>query len=494
LKTLKDILYKVGLLEVKGDMLQTVSNIAVDSRIVTAGDLFVAVRGTLTDGHKYIEQAIEKGATSVVCEEMPEETADGITFMRVKDSSLALGIIAANFYDNPSESLKIIGITGTNGKTSIATLLFSLFTKLGYNCSLISTIKIMVGTKELPATHTTPDALALNKLFSVMVRKGIAYCFMEVSSHAIDQQRIAGIVFSGGVFTNLTHDHLDYHHSFEAYRDTKKRFFDDLPSTAFALSNADDRNGRFMLQNTKGRIFHYGLKSMADFRCRIIENRFNGLQLTIDGVDIWFRLVGQFNAYNLLAVYACAVLLGESRENILTVLSDIMPIEGRFDHFISTDGIIAIVDYAHSPDALENVLKTVNSVRTGNEQLITVIGAGGNRDTAKRPVMASIACNLSNRVILTSDNPRFEEPEAIIEEMKKGIPADKKRTTLSITNRLEAIKAACAMAEEGDIILVAGKGHEKYQEIKGVKYPFDDKKILHEILNPGAINKDLTKN
>ncbi len=473
--------------------MQMVNNIIVDSRAVRPGDLFVAVRGTQTDGHKFIGAAVENGAVVVVCEELPENIPDSTTLIRVADSRIALGFLAANFYGNPSHSLKIVGITGTNGKTSSATLLYQLFMRLGYKSGLISTVRVMVGSRELSATHTTPDALVLNALFATMIQEGVTHCFMEVSSHSIDQQRISGIMFSGGVFTNLTHDHLDYHHSFAAYRDTKKKFFDELPQAAFAIFNADDRNGRFMAQNTKSRILYYGLKNMADFRCRVVENRFDGLQLNIDGIEAWFRLVGQFNAYNLLAVYACAVLLGELKDKILTILSGLTPVEGRFDYFIAPGGITAIVDYAHTPDALENVLKTIHAVRTGNEQIITIIGAGGNRDTAKRPVMAKIACNMSNRVILTSDNPRFEEPDAIIEEMKKGIPSDKKISTLIITNRQEAIRTACAIAQGGDIILVAGKGHEKYQEIKGVKYPFDDKKILCEILIPQTKNNDPPK-
>lgn len=483
MNTLNDILYKSGLTEVKGNISQAITNVVFDSRLVIQGSLFVAIRGTQTDGHQYISQAISQGATAIVCEEFPSVCPDEVSFFKVKDSALALGYIASNFYGNPSRLLKIIGVTGTNGKTTIATLLYQLFTSLGYHCGLLSTIRIMVGARELPSTHTTPDALQLNALFEEMRNEGVSHCFMEVSSHAIAQHRISGVEFTGGIFTNLSHDHLDYHKTFEEYRDAKKKFFDDLSASSFAISNADDRNGGFMLQNTRAKKYYYGLKNMADFRCRIIENRFEGLQLNIDGNETWFRLAGSFNAYNLLAVYVAAVLAGETTENILTKLSAITPVEGRFDHFTSPDGITAIVDYAHTPDALENVLKTINTVRTGNEQVITVVGAGGNRDRTKRPVMAAIACNNSNKVILTSDNPRFEEPEMIIDEMKLGIPADKKRNTLSITNRTEAIRTACALAGKGDIILVAGKGHEKYQEIKGVKYPFDDKQILLEILS-----------
>lgn len=484
MKTLQDILYKTGILGIRGDTKLSISKVVSDSRQVEPGCLFVAVRGTQTDGHQYMMQAVAGGAVAIVCEDLPTALLDDITLIQVKNSSIALGHIASNFFGNPSQFIKIVGITGTNGKTSNATLLYEAFSRMGYRCGLLSTIKNYIGTREIPATHTTPDALKLQELLAEMRNEGVTHCFMEVSSHAIVQHRIVGVDFAGGVFTNLTHDHLDYHKTFEAYRDAKKEFFDDLPASAFSLSNADDRNGRVMMQNTRSNINYYGLKNMADFRCRIIENRFDGLQLNIDDYDVWFKLVGQFNAYNLLAVYACAVLLGEPKQAVLTVLSGINPVEGRFDHFTSPEGITAIVDYAHTPDALENVLKTIAAVRTGNEQVITVAGAGGNRDKSKRPLMAAIACELSNQVILTSDNPRFEEPEAIIEEMKKGVPADKKRITLAIVNRLEAIKTACALARTGDIILVAGKGHEKYQEIKGVKYPFDDMAILNSILLP----------
>jgi UDP-N-acetylmuramoyl-L-alanyl-D-glutamate--2,6-diaminopimelate ligase len=490
MKALRDILYKASIEETIGDMALDISSVEFDSRKVKPGCLFVAVRGTQTDGHQYISQAIEKGATAVACEELPQSTNDQITWIRVKNSAHALGIIAANFYDNPSQSLKVVGVTGTNGKTSIATMLHALFTALGYRCGLLSTIKILIDDKEISASHTTPDAVQIQALFSEMVNAGITHCFMEVSSHAIDQHRVAGVVFAAAIFTNLSHDHLDYHKSFDAYLAAKKKLFDHLPSEAYALVNTDDRNGKIMVQNCKARISTYGLKNMADFKCRILENRFEGLQLNIDGLETWFRLVGAFNAYNLLAVYGCALLLGESKEQVLVNLSGISPVEGRFEHFTSPDGITGIVDYAHTPDALENVLKTITAVRTGNEQVITVAGAGGNRDKSKRPLMAKIACLLSNRVILTSDNPRSEEPEAILDDMKAGIPADKKRITLSIVNRKEAIKTACALAAPGDIILVAGKGHEKYQEIKGVKYDFDDKEILKEALMTQRINEN----
>ena len=493
MKKLTDILYKAGIQEVRGDTSQAITKVVSDSRNAIPGCLFVAIRGTQTDGHHYITQSIEKGATAIVCEHFADVLPDEINFISVRNSSQALGHIAANFYENPSQSLKVIGVTGTNGKTTIATLLYQLFTKLGYPCGLLSTINNYIGRREIVATHTTPDALQLNELFTTMLGEGVSHCFMEVSSHAIAQHRISGIEFSGGIFTNLSHDHLDYHKSFDEYRDTKKKFFDELQASAFALSNADDRNGRIMMQNTRAEKHLYALKSMADFRCRILESRFDSLHLNIDEVDTWFKLVGPFNAYNLLAVYATAVLLDEPKEKILTTLSGLKPVEGRFDHFISPNGIIAIIDYAHTPDALENVLKTIRAVRTGNEQVITVIGAGGNRDKTKRPLMAKIACENSNRVILTSDNPRFEEPEAIIDDMKKGVPADKKKNTLAITNREEAIRAACALVQKGDIVLVAGKGHEKYQEIKGIKYPFDDKQILREILITEKMESDKNK-
>lgn len=488
-KVLKDILYKSGILEVRGDTSHTVTNITFDSREVIPGSLFIAVSGTQTDGHQYIREAIVKGATAIVCETFPSETPANIDFIRVENSSLALGHIASNFYSNPSKSLKVIGITGTNGKTTIATLLYQLFSNLGYQCGLLSTIKNYIGSREIKAAYTTPDALQLNSLFDEMVKNNTTHCFMEVSSHAIAQHRVSGIEFSGGIFTNLSHDHLDYHISFDKYRDAKKKFFDNLNSDAFALSNADDRNGRVMLQNTRAKKYYYGMKNMADYRCKILENRFEGLQLNMGGIDAYFRLTGKFNAYNLLAVYAGSILLGEQDDKILIELSGLNPVEGRFDHFTSPIGITAIIDYAHTPDALENVLKTISNVRTGNEQVITIVGTGGNRDKLKRPLMSAIACNFSNRVILTSDNPRFEETEAIIEDMKAGVPADKKKNTLAIASREEAIRTACALAQPGDIILVAGKGHEKYQEIKGIKHPFDDKKIIRDILIGETNNK-----
>ncbi|HSY76678.1 MAG TPA: UDP-N-acetylmuramoyl-L-alanyl-D-glutamate--2,6-diaminopimelate ligase [Bacteroidia bacterium] len=483
MKKLKDILYKVALVEVAGSTDVAVSVVHFDSRKVVDGTLFVAVKGTLTDGHKYIDQTIEKGAVAILCEDMPERRHDGITYVKVKDSSAALAIIAANYYDHPSAKLKLVGITGTNGKTTTATLLFNLFRGLGYKVGLLSTVRNQVNTQQFPATHTTPDSLELNRVLNEMVAAGCTHCFMEVSSHAIVQNRIAGISFTGGVFTNITHDHLDFHKTFDAYIKAKKKFFDELPSTSFALVNKDDANGMVMLQNTKASKKTFALKSSADFKCKVVENTLAGLVLTIDGRELWTKLIGAFNAYNLLGIYATAVLLSEEKEEVLKVLSALDPVEGRFQYAKSPNGTIGIVDYAHTPDALENVLSTLQEVRSENEKIITVVGCGGDRDRTKRPVMASIACGKSDKVILTSDNPRSEEPAEIIHEMEKGVDVLSKKKTISIVDRKEAIKAACQMAQKGDIILLAGKGHEKYQEVKGVKHPFDDMEILCETLN-----------
>ncbi|MGZ4049826.1 MAG: UDP-N-acetylmuramoyl-L-alanyl-D-glutamate--2,6-diaminopimelate ligase, partial [Bacteroidia bacterium] len=405
-----------------------------------------------------------------------------ITYIKVKDTTVALGIIAGNFYDNPSEKLKLVGVTGTNGKTTTVTLLFNLFKKLGYKVGLLSTVKNQINNDVIPATHTTPDAIQLNSLLRQMVEKGCTHCFMEVSSHAVVQNRIAGIHFAGGVFSNITHDHLDYHKTFDEYIKAKKRFFDSLGSDAFALTNKDDANGEVMLQNTRAVKKTYSLRSMADFRCKVVENQFSGLLLNIDNNEVWTKLIGSFNAYNLLAVYATAILLKEDKTNVLTTLSSLSSVEGRFQYVRTDKGVVGVVDYAHTPDALLNVLKTIADIRTGNEQVITVVGCGGDRDAAKRPLMAKIACDLSNKVILTSDNPRSEDPEAIIREMQAGVDGVNNKKTISITDRSEAIKTACSYAKQGDIILVAGKGHEKYQEIKGVKHPFDDMLVLQENL------------
>lgn len=481
MKLLKDILYKAGIEDVAGSTGIPISQITSDSRNVPAGSLFIAVKGIKTDGHSYVEQAVQSGAMAIVCEEMPEKTEQSITYIKVKNSSEAMGWIASNYFDNPSSTLKLIGITGTNGKTTTVTLLHNLYRELGYNVGLLSTICNKVNDEIIPSTYTTPDTIQLNELLKKMVDEGCSHCFMEVSSHAVVQHRITGLDFAGGVFSNITHDHLDYHKTFDEYLAAKKTFFDLLDSRAFVLSNVDDKNGKVMMQNTKASKNTYSLKNPADFKAKIIENKFSGLQLNIDGVDVWFKLVGSFNAYNLLAIYATAVLLGEDKSEVLRLLSSLEAVEGRFDYVRSLNGIIAIIDYAHTPDALSNVLNTIASVREGNEDVITVVGCGGDRDSGKRPLMARIACDYSNKVILTSDNPRSEDPEKIIEEMMQGVEITAKRKVLSILNRKEAIKTACSLAKHGDIVLLAGKGHEKYQEIKGVKYPFDDKQMVKEI-------------
>lgn len=486
MKLLRDILDKANVLEVLGSVDIEIHSLKFDSRTVERGCLYFAIKGTASDGHQFIPDAVKSGAVAVVCEKIPENPQGNVAFILVNDSGYAKAIIASNFYGNPSSLLNLVGVTGTNGKTTTVTLLHQLFQKSGTKAGLISTIQNKIQDQNLATTHTTPDPIQLNELLAQMVVEGCTYCFMEVSSHALVQHRVAGLTFRGGIFTNLTHDHLDYHKTFDAYLKAKKTFFDDLPGSAFALINKDDRNGRMMVQNTNATVSTYSMQSMADFRCRILENQFQGLHLSMDGTDCWFRLIGSFNAYNLLAVYSTAILLGEERQNVLTLLSLCEPIDGRFNYIRTPNAIQAIVDYAHTPDALQNVLGTIQSIRTHKEKIITVVGAGGNRDAAKRPVMAKIACNLSDRVILTSDNPRFEEPEAILDDMKKGIEPQFANKVLVIVNRKEAIKTACALAKPGDIILVAGKGHETYQEIKGVKYPFDDKMVLKEVLEAGV--------
>jgi len=466
-----------------------ITGIQFDSRKVMPGNLFFAIHGTISDGHLFIDSAIKNGASAVVCERLPEVVQKEITFLETVNSSMALGIMASGFYGNPSEKLKLIGVTGPNGKTTTVTLLHRLFFELGFGTGLISTIHNRINQTELPATHTTPDPVQLNELLAGMVKEGCEYCFMEVSSHAIDQQRIAGLVFTGGIFTNLTHDHLDYHKTFDAYLQAKKTFFDHLPAGAFALVNKDDKNGRIMIQNTRAASYTYSLQAMADFHCKIIENQFHGIHLNLGGQEAWFKLIGTFNAYNLLAVYATAVLLGIDKTEILTHLSRMEPVPGRFNYVMSPDRITGIVDYAHTPDALKNVLETINEIRTHHEQLITVVGAGGNRDVAKRPVMAKIAITFSNRVILTSDNPRNEEPDAILAEMQSGVDIHQSKKVLVIADRREAIKTACALARPGDILLIAGKGHENYQEIKGIRHHFDDKEVLQEIFgNNNTVN------
>lgn len=480
---LKDILYKVSLVSASGDMTRQISQVSFDSREVKSGSLFVAVKGTQVDGHQYIGSAIKSGAVAVICQTLPEQVNEEVTYVAVKNSAEALGIVASNFYDNPSGKLKLVGVTGTNGKTTVATLLFNLFQKLGYPSGLLSTIDNRIDGEVLPSMHTTPDALRLNELLNSMVEKGCEYCFMEVSSHAIDQYRIAGITFTGAIFSNISHDHLDYHKTFDAYIAAKKKLFDGLNSDAFALVNKDDKRGQIMLQNTKAEKKTYSLKSMTDFKAKLVSNTIHGLELEIDNRNVWFRLIGDFNAYNLLSVYAAAMLLGEDSDTVLTALSSLIGAQGRFEQVANNSDITAIVDYAHTPDALKNVLETIAELRTGNEQVITVVGCGGNRDAAKRPLMASIACKLSDKVVFTTDNPRNEDPEQIIEDMKKGVsPSDYKKTVV-LMDREEAIKTACLLASEKDIILVAGKGHEKYQEINGVKHPFDDKEVLGRMLN-----------
>ncbi len=478
---LKDILYKTGINNVVGTMNVGVTDVCFDSRLAKEGSLFVAIKGLQSDGHNFIGQVISKGAVAIVCETLPAETHDGITYVQVQNSSSALVHIASNFYGNPSEKIKLVGVTGTNGKTTTATLLFNLFRSLGYKAGLLSTVKNQINDKVINATHTTPDSLQLNYLLATMVEEGCTHVFMEVSSHAVVQKRTEGLLFKGGVFTNITHDHLDYHKTFDNYLQAKKEFFDNLSSEAFALSNVDDKNGMVMLQNTKASRYTYAMKSMADYRCKLIENDFSGLLLNIDGHEVVCRLVGSFNAYNLTAVYATAILLGEQKTEVLPALSLLVAVEGRFDYVSSQNNITGIVDYAHTPDALKNVLQTIDDITSGHGRVITIVGCGGDRDSAKRPLMARIACEMSDKVILTSDNPRSEDPAEIINQMEKGIPLAEKRKAVSIADRKEAIKTAVSFAQPGDVILVAGKGHEKYQEIKGVRTPFDDKKVLLEM-------------
>ena len=482
MKLLKDILYKAGLQQVVGTTNVAIESICFDSRSVEPLSLFVAIRGTQVDGHKFIEQAVEQGATAVVCEELPTETSDEVTYVTVQNSSEALGYIACNFFDHPSKDMKVVGVTGTNGKTSVATLLHQLFQSLGYKCGLLSTVTNKIGKESIAATHTTPDAISINSLLLQMKEEGCDYCFMEASSHAIHQHRVTGIDFDVAIFTNITRDHLDYHKTFDAYIKAKKALFDMLKPEAYALVNTDDKHGAVMVQNTRAKVKSYALKSFADFKAKIIENQFTGLQLGIDGNDVWTKLVGGFNAYNLLAVYATAMLFEQEQLNVLTDLSKLDTVDGRFQYIKTPDNIAGIVDYAHTPDALENVLSPIAEIRTRNENVITVVGCGGDRDAGKRPEMAAIACKYSDRVILTSDNPRTEEPQAIIDDMQKGVLPQDFKKVMSNTNRKEAIRTAVTMAEAGDIILIAGKGHETYQEINGVKHDFDDMAVLKELL------------
>ncbi len=480
MKRLADILNKADVLNINGNSNIPVTAIAFNSKDVTPGSAFVAVRGTHADGHAFIPEAVEKGASVIIGENIPEISLPGITTVKVADSPKTLGIAASNFYDNPSSKLKLVGITGTNGKTTTVTLLYQLFTKLGYKAGCLSTIRNYICNKTVGATHTTPDPVRLNELIKEMADSGCRFAFMEVSSHALAQQRVAGLEFAGGIFSNITHDHLDYHKTFDAYLKAKKMFFDNLPENSFALINRDDRNGQVMVQNTKATVKYYGIKSMADFKAKIIESHIDGMLLNIDQTEVWTRFIGAFNASNLLAVYASARLLGLDKEDILRVLSQLESVEGRFQYLKSADGVTAIVDYAHTPDALMNVLTTIHEIKPADGRIITVVGAGGNRDKTKRPVMARTAAEMSDQLILTSDNPRDEKPEEIINDMKHGLDNQLLSHTLAITDRKEAIRTACLMAKPGDIILVAGKGHENYQEIKGVKYPFNDKEIITE--------------
>ena len=477
---LKDILTNCNLLEIVGEKDVDVADITFDSRKVGQGTLFFAVKGTQVDGHDYIDSAIEKGASVIVCEKLPRKKAENVTYVKVDNSAYVLGVGASNFFGDPSEKLKLVGVTGTNGKTTIATLLYRLFTEAGYSCGLLSTIENIVNREVVPSTHTTPDPIELNALLQQMVNKGCEYAFMEVSSHSVAQDRIAGLCFAGGIFTNLTHDHLDYHKTMANYRNAKKKFFDDLPQSAFALTNLDDKNGAYMLQNTKARKLSYALKHDADFKGVVMESHFDGMMLKVNGTEMFTQLVGGFNASNILAIYGAASALGFNKDELLVEISKLRGANGRFDMVHSEKGIVGIVDYAHTPDALENVLQTINDVRCHKETLITVVGCGGNRDTTKRPEMAAVAVKLSDRVILTSDNPRNEDPDEIIRQMKAGVAEEDQGKVLSITNRREAIRTAVALAKRGDIILLAGKGHETYQEIKGVKNHFDDKEVLSE--------------
>jgi UDP-N-acetylmuramoyl-L-alanyl-D-glutamate--2,6-diaminopimelate ligase len=482
MKVLKDILYKVAIEAVKGPTDIAINKIEFDSRKIELNDVFVAIKGSLSDGHTFIDKALELGATAVICETFPERIVNGVTYIQVNSSNEALAFLSANFYGNPSQKLRLVGVTGTNGKTTIASLLYQLFKKAGYKVGLLSTVKILVGETEYKATHTTPDSLTINHFLKEMVETGCEFCFMEVSSHGVHQKRTEGLHFEGGIFTNLSHDHLDYHNTFAEYRDVKKSFFDHLPKSAFAIVNVDDKNGAVMVQNTKAKKVTYALKSYADYRAQILENQFTGLLLKVNNHELWTKLIGSFNAYNLLAIFATAIELGLEEQEALRLVSALESVSGRFQYIVSESKITAIVDYAHTPDALENVLKTIENIRTRNEQLITVVGCGGDRDKTKRPIMANIASELSDKAIFTSDNPRTENPETILEEMEKGVEPKNFKKTLSIIDRKQAIKTACQLANSGDIILIAGKGHETYQEINGVRHDFDDMKIVKELL------------
>ncbi len=481
MKTLQQLIQAIPNVQVIGNTGVIIQHLTYDSRQVGEGSVFFAIAGTQVDGHKYINDVIEKGAVAIVCENLPPIINDTVTYIKVNNTSEVMGLMACAFYNHPSEKIKLTAITGTDGKTTVATLLFKLFRSFGHHVGLLSTVQNQINETIIPSTHTTPDSIKINELLAHMVEQGCEYAFMEASSHAIDQNRIKGLHFAGTVFTNITHDHLDYHGTFANYINAKKKLFDDVNDDAFALTNKDDKNGLVMLQNTQATRYTYSLKSMADFKAKIIESDFTGMLLNIDEQEAWFRLVGNFNAYNLIAVYGTAFLLGKEKLEIIKHLSNIEAVKGRFEYVRSTDGVIAIIDYAHTPDALKNILETINEIRTQNEQLITVVGCGGNRDTTKRPIMADISSEFSNKVIFTSDNPRDENPETILDEMQKGVKPLHYKKTLRIADRKEAIKAAVASANKGDIILIAGKGHEDYQEIKGVKHHFDDKETVLEL-------------
>jgi len=479
---LQDVLYKVSIRSVSGSTSVEVDDIQIDSRRVKPGTTFIAVKGSATDGHQFIDKAIENGAVAIVYEQIPASINAGIVYVEVQNSAVAAALMATNFYERPSEKVKLVGVTGTNGKTTIATLLYKLFTRLGYKCGLLSTVENQIGDKVVPATHTTPDAISLNALLKQMADEGCSHVFMETSSHALHQHRVTGLLYAGGIFSNITHDHLDYHKTFDEYIRVKKSFFDSLPSSGFAISNADDKRGMVMLQNTNAKKYYYSLKTVADFKGKILDNSLSGLMMIVNEVEVHFRLIGEFNAYNLLAVYGAAICLGEDKQEVLTALSELTGAEGRFDYQVSaTEKVIAIVDYAHTPDALLNVLATIKKLKKGFEQVITVVGCGGDRDRTKRPVMATVACEHSDKVIFTSDNPRGEEPAQIIKDMEEGLAVAYKRKYISIVDRKEAIKTAISLAKAEDIVLIAGKGHEKYQEIKGVRNHFDDKEVIREL-------------
>ena len=483
--TLGELIRNISTTDVVGGVGVEIKGVEIDSRRVSEGCLFVAMRGTQVDGHAFIGKAVGQGAAAVLCEEVPEDRADGVTYVKVKSTEDAVGEVATTFYGDPSHKLRLVGVTGTNGKTTIATLLYNMFRKLGYRCGLLSTVCNYIEDEQIPTTHTTPDPIELNRLLARMVEAGCQYAFMECSSHAIAQKRIGGLRFAGGIFTNLTRDHLDYHKTFENYRNAKKAFFDGLPKGSFAITNADDKNGMVMVQNTKATVKTYSTRTMADFRAKILECHFGGMYLEIDGREVGVQFIGKFNVSNLLAVYGAAVMLGQKAEDVLVAMSTLHSVSGRLDPVHSPEGYTAIVDYAHTPDALENVLKAIHEVLDGKGRVITVCGAGGNRDKGKRPLMAQEAVKQSDRVIITSDNPRFEEPQAIIDDMLAGLDARQMKKVISIVDRREAIRAACMMAQKGDVILVAGKGHEDYQEIRGVKHHFDDKEVLKEIFAEG---------